>query len=313
MDEISDVLWRRIRQTVAVRDTDVLPKVPEAGHVVERNGKRVQVMHNGVVVREGCYYGTWMTEIIRQLNGHHEPQEELAFHTVVTRLATDTEAPTMMELGSFWAYYSLWAKRLMPATRLVLVEPDRSNLQAGLENLELNGVEPAAVVNAAVGSAHDSTVSLRSESDGSVHDTRVVSVDGLMAELGIDRVDLLLCDTQGAEIKMLDGASAALASKRIRFLVISTHHHTISGDPLTHQRCVESLRSAGAHIIAEHSVSESCSGDGLAVVSMDPRDRDLHAQVSIVRARDSLFGELEYDLAAAIRASHACDDRLGDD
>lgn len=305
MNEISEALWRRIQQTVAVRDTDPIPKVPDAGQVVERNGMRVQVMHNGVVVREGCYYGAWMTEIIRQLKGHHEPQEELAFHTVVTRLAADSRAPTMIELGSFWAYYSLWAKRMMPAMRLILVEPDGSNLEAGLENLELNGVEPFAVVQAAVGCRHNSTVSLRWESDGSVRDTRLVSVDGLMSELGVDRIDLLLCDTQGAELEMLHGASDALAAGCVRFLVVSTHHHTISGDPLTHQRCVEILRVAGAHIIAEHSVSESCSGDGLLVASMDPRDLDLHANVSIVRARDSLFGELEYDLAVAMGISQA--------
>jgi hypothetical protein len=61
---------------------------------------------------------------------------------------------------------------------------------------------------------------------------------------------------------------------------------------------VKVLREAGAHFIAEHSVSESCSGDGLVAVSMDARDTDLHADVSTVRARDTLYGELEWDLAA---------------
>lgn len=83
---------------------------------------------------------------------------------------------------------------------------------------------------------------------------------------------LLLCDVQGAEVEALRGAANALAARRVRFLVISTHHHQITGDPLTHQRCVGLLRDAGAHFIAEHSVSESCSGDGLVVVSTDPRD-----------------------------------------
>jgi FkbM family methyltransferase len=299
MGEISESEQRRIMLTVAVRDTDVIAKVPDAGQVTERDGVRVQVMHNGVVVREGCYHGLWMTEIIRQLQGHHEPQEELAFHTVLERLAADTPEPTMVELGSFWAYYSLWAKHAIPATRLILVEPDPANLEVGLNNMKLNDFEASVALHAAVGSTHDETVSLVWESDGRRHKTRQVSIDGLMSELGVSQIDLLLCDVQGAEVDALHGAARALAERRIRFLVISTHHHQITGDPLTHQRCVQLLRDAGAHFIAEHSVSESCSGDGLIVVSTDPRDTDLQASVSVVRSRDTLFGELEWDLAKA--------------
>jgi hypothetical protein len=53
-------------------------------------------------------------------------------------------------------------------------------------------------------------------------------------------------------------------------------------------------------VIAEHSVSESCSGDGLIFASADPRDADLSVEVSHVRSRDSLFGEPEYELARAL-------------
>ena len=44
---------RRIALTVAVRDTDAIPKVPNAGEVIVRDRERLQVMHNGVVVTEG--------------------------------------------------------------------------------------------------------------------------------------------------------------------------------------------------------------------------------------------------------------------
>jgi FkbM family methyltransferase len=290
---------RRIELTVAVRDTDVIPKVAGAGEVTVRNGERLQVMHNGVVVTEGCYHGAWMTEIIRRLQGHHEPQEELAFHTVIERLAKSPEPPTVVELGSFWAYYSIWAKHRIPSARLILLEPDPINLAVGRHNLELNCMD-ATVVQAAVGSEHDTEVNLTWESDNQLHLTRQVTVDGLIRDLAIERIDLLLADIQGAETAMLLGSARALATRRIRFLVLSTHHHAISGDPLTHQRCLRTLRDAGAHVVAEHSVAESCSGDGLIVASMLPDDRDLRAEVTVVRARDSLFGELEWDLALAL-------------
>jgi FkbM family methyltransferase len=300
---------RRIDLTVAVRDTDIIPKVPNAGEVVERDGVPVQVMHNGIVVREGCYYGAWMTEIIRRLRGHHEPQEELAFHAVLERLASDTPEPTMVELGSFWAYYSLWAKHAIPAARLILVEPDPANMEIGRGNLELNGVEASAIVHAAVGREHNANVTLIRESDGHRHKIRQVSIDGLMSEYGLERIDLLLCDVQGAEVQTLRGAARGLAERRVRFLVLSTHHHRISGDPLTHQRCLQLLQQAGLLIIAEHSVSESCSGDGLIVASTDPRDDDLHVRVTIARSRDTLFGELEWDLARALSIRHVIPSR----
>jgi FkbM family methyltransferase len=299
LDPLNAVERRRVELTVAVRDTDPIPKVPGAGEVIVRNGERLQVMHNGVVLSEGRYHGAWMTEVIQRLRGHHEPQEELAFHTTLERLATSSQAPIMLELGSFWAYYSIWAKHRIPSTRLVLVEPDAGNLAVGHHNLELNGME-ATAVHAAVGSEHDSQVVLTWESDNQPHLTRQVTVDGLMRDLGLSWIDLLLADIQGAETAMLAGCAAALAARRIRFLIVSTHHHSISGDPLTHQRCLRILTDAGAHLVAEHSVAESCSGDGLIVAAMLPDDRDLRAEPTIVRARDTLFGELEWDLARAL-------------
>src|SRR4051794_10510759 len=93
---------RRIELTTAVRDTDALPKVPNAGTIETRNGTRVQVMHNGLVVEEGGYFGPWITEIIKRLRGHHEPQGELAFAAAGARLKTGTPTPGMGELGRCW-------------------------------------------------------------------------------------------------------------------------------------------------------------------------------------------------------------------
>ncbi len=293
-------LQRRVDLTTSCRDADAVPKVDGAGDVVERDGERLQVMHNGVVVVEGCYYGAWMTDVIARLRGHHEPQEEAAFHLVVERLRADPPpAPTMLELGSFWAYYSLWFAASLPDARLVLVEPDPAHLEVGRRNLALNGVQ-GRFVHAATGLPDGGHAPIVCESDGVERDVALASVDGLVEREGLERIDLLLCDTQGAELAMLEGARGAIAAGRIRFLVVSTHHHSISGDPLTHRRCLSALLDLGAHVVAEHTVAESFSGDGLIVASMDPRDRDLHVELSRARATDSLFGELEPDLAEAL-------------
>jgi hypothetical protein len=71
---------KRIGMTVSCRDADLIPKVAGAGEIIEREGQRLQIMHEGTLVKADGYCGPWMTEITRRLRGHHEPQEELLFH-----------------------------------------------------------------------------------------------------------------------------------------------------------------------------------------------------------------------------------------
>jgi len=299
METLRPDLARRVALTVAVRDTDAIPKVPDAGEVQDRDGRSVQVMHNGVLIDEGCYHGAMTTAIIRELRGHHEPQEEAVFHALVQRLKEEgAERPAMAELGSFWSYYSMWFHKELPGAVNVMVEPDPVNIEVGRANFALNDMD-GTFVHGAVGFDHGGTVWLPCESDWKVREVPTVTVDGLLADRDIPRFDLVLCDAQGAELHVLQAAEEAMRSGRVRFLVVSTHHHTITGDPLTHQRCLDFLAAAGAHVIAEHSVTESCSGDGLIAASLDPRDAGFTVPVSHVRAKDSVFGELEYDLAKA--------------
>jgi FkbM family methyltransferase len=202
----------------------------------------------------------------------------------------------MMELGSYWSYYSLWFLQQIPAGSSFLIEPDPNNLEVGRRNFQLNG-RVGTFFSAAIGAAPKPPAAFKCESDGLTRDIPTESVPSLCERFGLGRVDILLADIEGAEFEMLQGASQLLEEKRVRFLLISTHHYSISRDPLTHQHCLDFLKSKGAHIIAEHSVSESYSGDGLIAASLDPRDLDLVANISHARARESIFGEVEYDVA----------------
>lgn len=292
-----------MRLTVSCADCDELPKVRDAGQIVDCAGTTVQVMHNGVVVEAGGYFGDWMTEIIRCLGGHHEPQEELAFATVLDRLKRAPGPLTAVELGSFWAYYSLWFLAEHPDGRVVALEPDPANLELGRRNFALNGRSGTfvhGVVGPNAGTSRDF-----SNLDGTTSQVREYDLPSLLVETSVDRIDLLLCDVQGGEHDVLAPAAGLIAENRLRFAVISTHHHSISGDALTHQRVLEQARALGGTVVVEHTVGESCSGDGLIVVSFDARDRDLRVETSRVRQGDSLFGALEHDLARAQAAMAA--------
>jgi FkbM family methyltransferase len=291
----SDPNFRRIELAVSCTDASSLPRVADAGVVRD---DRVQVMHNGVLVEADGYQGPWMTEIIERLRGVHEPQEEAAFAIVLDRVARAGGSPVVIELGCWWAYYSLWALDRIPGARSICVEPDPAYLEVGRRNFALNS-RTGEFLHAAIGHGPSPAAPFLCESDGQEHDVPFEGLGSLLDRFAVDRAELLLVDIQGAEVPMLDGARELLQAGRVRFLVISTHHHRISGDPLTHQRVVMLLRDLGAHIICEHTVAESFTGDGLVVASFDPADRDLSIVVSRCRVADSLFGDPLWDLASA--------------
>ena len=139
LDGFPSHIARRVALTTSCSDCDAVPKVDGAGDICEQDGASVQLMHNGVVIATDCYYGPWMTEIIRCLRGHHEPQEELVFHRLLERIQPAGGRPVMLEFGSFWAYYSLWFLRRFPSGKVVALEPDPAYLAVGEQNFILNG------------------------------------------------------------------------------------------------------------------------------------------------------------------------------
>ncbi len=289
----------RTTMTLSSNDCETIPKVADAGSTVAVEGKTIQIMHNGLRVERGGYYGDWMAEIIEGLRGHHEPQEELVFHRILERVSSPK--PAMLELGAFWAYYSLWFLHSHPDGTAVCAEPDPDHRAVGERNAALNDLHPIFLPYA-TGST-EATISMPSELHPSVTHTVVVrSVPEIMAETGLDRLDILHMDIQGFELTALAQAEELLAASKVRFLVVSTHHHSISGSPITHQDCLRWLTDHGGHIIAEHTVAESFSGDGLIACSFDPADADFTIDLSHNRPADSLFGAPEIDYEKALEA-----------
>lgn len=284
----------RVALTCSCRDSDVIPKVDNAGAILNdpQHKNPVQVMHNGLKVLAGGYYGSWMSEIIKNLNGHHEPQEELIFHKILERL--NNQPGSMIELGSFWSYYSLWFLKQNPLQRqAICLEADPIHLQIGQDNAQLNQLSPVFVNGFAGETASEKPLAFPTEQSGVISIHRY-SVDHLIHQHQLDRVNILHIDTQGAEFSVLKGAQEAIKNKKIRFVVLSTHSYEICGDPLIHQRCLAWLQAKGAQIICEHDVHESFSGDGLIVASFSTKDTGWTETISRNRYSTSLFPNPAY-------------------
>ena len=284
----------RAKMTVSCRDCDSIPKVDQAGEIVVVDGRQIQIMHNGVRVIAGGYYGEWMTDIIRRLRGHHEPQEEMIFHEIMKLIPPHA---TMMELGGFWSYYSLWfVSAHSDQRRAIVVEPDPNHLAVGRANAALNGRE-ISFIQASVGSEPIPHHTFKTESAGEIQIPQI-SVPFCLEERGICVLDILHCDTQGAETDIIASCEDLFRNHKIRFGIFSTHSHHISGDPLTHQRCLAMLQAFGGTILAEHDVHESFSGDGLIAAYFGHEPIEWREpQISRNRYSTSLFRNPLFDLA----------------
>jgi FkbM family methyltransferase len=294
----------RIEMTVSCKDCASIPKLENAGQIVTERGERVQIMHNGVRVLAGRYHGDWMAEIITRLRGHHEPQEEMIFHEVLKLLPSQA---TMIELGGFWSYYSLWFLHQSGAVRrAIVVEPDPHHLAIGRVNARLNDRQ-IEFLQASVGPENIPESDFQAETSGQIRIPQV-TVAQLLDDFRIARVDLLHCDVQGAETEILRSCMRFFADGRIRFCFVSTHTHHISGDALTHQRCLALLKAAGGQILAKHDVHDSYSGDGLIVAHFG--DSSLPwppLRLSYNRYSTSLFRNPLFDLDEAKRQQHSTD------
>ena len=284
---LSPELQRRVAMTVGCRDTDVIPKVADAGRIVRRNGVDVQVMHEGTVVRAGGYEGEWTIQVIRSLRGHHEPQEELVFHHLVEHARSGT---LMVELGAFWAYYTNWYLGAVGGSEALCIEPDASRMACGQENLQLNG-RTARWELACVGREHADSVPIRRGSDNVVVTVPCHSMDSILRLIDRRPVEMLHIDVQGAELPFLESLGVAARAGLLRFVLVSTHHASISGSETTHQDCLRQLGGLGAVILCDHTVEESFSGDGFIAASFHAGDVELALPpVSRNVPRASLFG-----------------------
>ncbi len=274
---------------------DSVPRVPRAGQVETlEDGTRIQLMHNGLRVLTDGYLGTWTTRLIELCHGCHEPQEERVFDEVMARLPAEA---TMIELGGYWSYYSLWFLTCGKDRRSIVLEPDPKHLKVGRTNASLNGLMPTFIHGFAGGVALP-PVPFKTEDSGELL-VPCFNVPILMESHGIDKLDVLHSDIQGAEFDVLLSCKELFEQQRIKFAFVSTHDFRISADPLVHQRCLALIRDCGGRIIAEHDIHESFSGDGL-IVAYFGDDTRMWSTVPVSRNRysESLFRNPLFDLAA---------------
>lgn len=268
----------RFREVVSDPINILISRVPEAGYV-DHAGK--VILHNGnrVPIRgAGSYYGDF-SDLLVINRGVHEPLEEYCFQQMLVGLAAAN--PVMLELGSYWAHYSMWLKKTHPHATCHMVEADAAALEAGRENFRANGFE---------GRSHQGLVGRAG-----------LQVDAFLGDQGIDHLDILHADIQGFEAEMLEGAAASLTARRIDRIFVSTHSEAL------HAMVEAGLRSHGYLIEVSSPVDHhTTSSDGFIFASA-PGQRPLMAgwtplgRLEIARATPAgLFASVASQVSASL-------------
>jgi FkbM family methyltransferase len=137
--------------------------------------------------------------------------------------------------GAHYGFYTMLASRLVGRGGLILAfEPSFRNYRRLLTNLRLNKIENVRTFNMALGdfdgegklylSGYPREHSMVFQRSKYFEPVKVRRLDNITDELGLNKVNLIKLDTEGAELKILKGALSTI--KRFRpGLTIAAYHY----------------------------------------------------------------------------------------
>jgi len=168
---------------------------------------------------------------------------------------------TVVDVGANLGYYTILASRLVGNSgRIVAIEPDPDNFGLLQQNICGNGLGNVTALRLALG-AESGNVTLH-RSPANFGDHRVYSsddnremlevelrrLDNVLAEVGVDQVDLLKMDVQGFEAGVIEGMCETLITRKVGSLLMEYWPHGIKragGDPTA---MMSTLKDAGLNV-----------------------------------------------------------------
>jgi FkbM family methyltransferase len=189
--------------------------------------------------------------------GMYAPQE-----TAVVRSLLGPGA-SFVDVGANWGYFTLLGASLVgDAGRVVSLEPDPRLFRVLGENVERNGglrqvgllqvaaaERPGSLMLAGFdeteGNFGLSRIVREPGSGEQVFQVRAQPLDEIFEEQGLERIDLLKMDIEGAEGAAIAGMRDALLKRKVRRLLVEIHPNQMAEQGYAVEAAVAALRSAG--------------------------------------------------------------------
>lgn len=148
-----------------------------------------------------------------------------------------------VEAGGYHARYARKiVSRLGDKVDIILIEPAPINAAVIRAYIKREGLKNVTLIEKAIGNEQKSSKFIMRGppfvyghlgSSGDIFTTvEVDTLDNMMADLGVDHIDLLTSDIEGAEEDLVKGAEHLLSEKRIRNVAIAAYHRAQAMSPL---------------------------------------------------------------------------------
>jgi FkbM family methyltransferase len=155
--------------------------------------------------------------------------EQLISHGYESVLPHTVGAQTIIDLGANTGIVARWLLARHGGARIVSVEPAAENLEILHLNLDVMGARAAIVEQCiggvarpvSIGTTNGSWAYHMDEAEAGEANSAVVTMDAVLADHGVDRIDLLKSDTEGAEWEMFEHCEGWI--ERVQSIVIELH------------------------------------------------------------------------------------------
>ena len=145
----------------------------------------------------------------------------------------------VVNAGAYHGHLALYlAHKVGPTGTVLCFEPDATNRRVLQRNLKLNAAQNIRVIPRGLWS-HQTTLSFSTRGSSSrVHanglsNIPLIDLDTALAEQGLNQVDFIAMDIEGAEIEAIQGMTKTLEQSPQLKLAIASYH-VVNGHP-THQ------------------------------------------------------------------------------
>lgn len=193
--------------------------------------KYVRVFGNRVISRYPTRIDGGMRLMIRTEGGDDGILREIFQRKVYDHYCVPTSGQTVVDAGAHIGCYTLRAASLVgPEGEVLAFEPSSGNYALLRENLKLNKLKNVSAMNFGLGESESRTrlwvqhlralnsTTRKEGGEGSriigEEQVRIRRLDDVLEEQGIERLDLLKLDAEGAELAILKGARSTLSRFR---------------------------------------------------------------------------------------------------
>lgn len=179
------------------------------------------------------------------------------FQGILTNVTSDK--PLMIELGSFWALWSLLFRSKFPDGENILVDVGKKQLEVGISNFELNNFTVKAYHGGFFLNESNTITNKNNDIDYDAKDGETfvgpeISIKLIFEDNVITKVDVMHMDIQGSEAKLLKELIDNDFIAMIDNIVIATH------SPEIHKYIIKELENT--HSILINEPFGSIGGDG---------------------------------------------------